>query len=203
MTLARCLVVLWMASVIVGCVGGDPAGSTASSGSVAVASSTATTTASEPSPTATVTPSSSIGTIAPFFQAFDGFTFREAAPEDLEGFESAVAASIGDAGSLGEAHIAEAVRGDEPAVTVIAFSLVPSGDATEQTLFGLMIDSIAGSLGGEWAPALDGQAFALETADQTVIVLPWATSQDGTTLFLLLTAPPDAPVEDVARGMTG
>ena len=97
--------------------------------------------------------------------------------------------------------MAEAVRGDEPPVTVVA-SLTPTGDATEQTLFGLMIDSIAGGLEGEWVPALDGQAFSLETADQTVIVLPWAMGQGGATFFLPITGPPDAPVEEVAQEMT-
>jgi hypothetical protein len=153
------------------------------------------------SPAPSVEPDASTATVAPFFQPFGDFTFLPVEPAVLEQFEAAVAASLGDAGSIGEVHAADAVRGDEPAVTVFAFTLAPNGDATDQTLFGLVLDAIAGSLASDWEPAIEGQAFAIHAPDQSVFVMPWQRSQDGSILFLFATGAPDAPVEEVMRAL--
>jgi hypothetical protein len=141
-------------------------------------------------------------TVAAFFE-FEGFTFRPVSADVIAEFKGAAKGSLGDAGSVGGIQAAEARRGNESAVTVIAFTLVPNAGSrsSEQDLLKRVMDGMGSGLGGDWKPGLSGQGFTLKTSSATAAIAPWATLPDGSTVFLLATGDHAAPVEEVARGL--
>jgi len=153
------------------------------------------------------TPASAAPTRAPgssavsgLFQPVAGFSFEPAPADVVEAFEAAVAASLGDLGAIGDAQGAQAVRSGSEPVTVVAFTLVPTGQASEDALLADIMAAMAGGAGGEWTPDPELGVFVLETAETSSVIGPWGTVAGGT-VFLFATGTPGAPVEDVARGL--
>jgi hypothetical protein len=151
-----------------------------------------------PAPTPTVTPAATAiatpgesdeATIFPFVE---DFTF-EPAPEVLPGFEGSVNTSVFESGSLGDAEAVRTVGGDP--VTVVAFSLVPEADASEQQLFGMILDGIAAGLEAEAEPGLGGQGFLIQNETTTAVLTIWA--EEPFPIFLFGTGSAEAPVEEV------
>ena len=139
--------------------------------------------------------------VSGLFEPFDDVTFRPVDEATVDGFSTALGASLEGEGSLGDVRLAEAVRGDDPPVLTAAFTLVAADGGDDQELFALVTDDIAGSFGADWEDALDGQAIRLETPSQTVVVLPWRTLPDGGVVFLLVSGPEAAGVDRVAAGL--
>lgn len=177
-------------------------------------SSTAPNTVSPPAPTSS--PSAPTGTTPPpttpvaprptasetpfgLFRPFGGFRFRAAPARVVEEFKAAANASLGKAGTVGDARAAEAVREGEQPVTVVAFTLVSRDGTSERELLGKVADGMAAGLGGQWKPGLGGQALVIDTDTATAVLSPWGNVPGGSTVFLLATGAKGAPVEDVAR----
>jgi hypothetical protein len=136
------------------------------------------------------------------FQPVAGFSFEPAPAEVVEAFAGALAASLGDQGAIGDVQGAQAVRAGSEPVTVLAFSLVPSGETSEDALLADLMAAMASGAGGDWSPDPELGAFVLETVATSSVIGPWGTVAGGT-VFLFATGTPGAPVEDVARGLLG
>jgi hypothetical protein len=140
--------------------------------------------------------------VSGLFQPVAGFTFEPAPAGVVEGFEAAAAASMGDAGAIGDAQGAQAVRSGSEPVTVVAFTLIPSGEASEDELLAEVMGAMAGGAGGEWTPDPELGVFVLETDGSTSVIGPWGTVVGGT-VYLFATGAPGSPVKDVARALFG
>ena len=141
------------------------------------------------------------GEVSDLFQPFDDVTFRPVDESTITGFSAALGTSVEGSGALGDVRLAEAIRGEDPPVLVAAFTLIPDDGVDEQGLFALLTGDIAASIGADPEAALGGQALRLESAAQTIVILPWGTLPDGATVFLLLSGPEADGVERVAHGL--
>ncbi len=193
------LLFLGSIAVLVACAGPD------GSRPVSATASIAPPTMSEASPTPasaapTHTPGSSA--VSGLFQPVGGFNFEPAPGEVVQAFEGALAASLGDQGAIGDVQGAQAVRAGSESVTVLAFSLIPSGGASEDELLAGVMAAMASGAGGDWTPDPELGAFVLETAETSSVIGPWGTVAGGT-VFLFATGTPGAPAEDVARALLG
>src|SRR5687767_13469362 len=138
------LLFLGSIALLVGCAGPD--GSPAVSPTASIAP---TATISEPPTTASAAPTGAPGSaaVSGLFQPVAGFGFEPAPGEVVQAFEGALAASLGDQGAIGAVQAAQAIRAGSESVTVLAFSLIPSGDVSEDELLAGVMAAMASAAG--------------------------------------------------------
>jgi hypothetical protein len=132
-----------------------------------------------------------------WFPTVAGFDFADS-PEQARSFEHAANESLAGTGTAQVQSAAIATRGSER-VTVVAYALSPEGSASEQDLFGAVLEGMAQGLGAAAQSDIDGQAYVVESGDTVAITGPWA--EGPYTVFLLATGSSREPTEEVYRAL--
>jgi hypothetical protein len=163
---------------------------------IALVACGASPTPSDAGPTASRGPALTPGAVGEPFGALpgvEGFAYRDE-PGIVPGFVAGAEESLAGAAELRILQAAVASR-DQEEVAIIAFGFPGAPDAQAVDYMARILDGMEDGLQAAAQRGLDGEAYVMTFEGQSVVVAPWAHTQDGQLIFLFFRGPTQATQE--------